>query len=152
MHFNKHVTSNVTLTLVFGMAELILLPQFVIVSDFLRTYHSMLTRLGFWPTLEDIAGLADNILRLWGVYGLKTKDIVNGRVASVETRSLKNSEVETIAQLAKSVKMDYQHLALLEELLNRTDDESEKIYYRKKLSKEYYLVSMEIEGRALGEG
>ena len=134
------------------MAELTLLPQFVIVSDFLRTYNSMLTRLGFWPTLEDIAGLADNILRLWGVYGLKTKDIVNGRVASVETRSLKNSEVETIAQLAKSVKMDYQHLALLEELLNRTDDESEKIYYRKKLSKEYYLVSMEIEGRALGEG
>ena len=141
-----------TLTLVFEMAELILLPQFVIVSDFLRTYNSMLTRLGFWPTFEDIAGLADNILRLWGVYGLKTKDIVNGRVASVETRSLKNSEVETIAQLAKSVKMDYQHLALLEELLNRTDDESEKIYYRKKLSKEYYLVSMEIEGRALGEG
>lgn len=110
--------------------------------DFLTKYQSTLTKLGFWPTFDDVSGLADNILRLWSVYDLDIKDIMNGEVASEGTRPLKKTEVETIAHTANLVQMDYYHLSLLSELLNRTEDQHEKEEYQKRMNKAYYTVIM----------
>nr|XP_022325161.1 prolyl 4-hydroxylase subunit alpha-1-like isoform X1 [Crassostrea virginica] len=110
------------------------------VSDFLTKYQSTLTKLGFWPTFDDVSGLADNILRLWSVYDLDIKDIMNGEVASEGTRPLKKTEVETIAHTANLVQMDYYHLSLLSELLNRTEDQHEKEEYQKRMNKAYYTA------------
>lgn len=99
-----------------------------------------MTSLGFWPALGDVAGAADNILRLWNVYELKVKDIINGEIASTMSRPMKKNEIEFITQTAKNLEMVYYHLSLLSELYNRTEDEAEKENYRKRLNKEYYLV------------
>lgn len=99
-----------------------------------------MTSLGFWPALGDVAGAADNILRLWNVYDLNVKDIIDGEIASTMSRPLKKNEIEFITGTAKNLEMVYYHLSLLSELYNRTQDEAEKENYRKRLNKEYYLV------------
>lgn len=113
---------------------------YIFPSGFLHKYKSVMTSLGFWPALGDVAGAADNILRLWNVYELKVKDIINGEIASTMSRPMKKNEIEFITQTAKNLEMVYYHLSLLSELYNRTEDEAEKENYRKRLNKEYYLV------------
>lgn len=113
---------------------------YIFSSGFLHKYKSVMTSLGFWPALGDVAGAADNILRLWNVYELKVKDIINGEIASTMSRPMKKNEIEFITQTAKNLEMVYYHLSLLSELYNRTEDEAEKENYRKRLNKEYYLV------------
>lgn len=110
------------------------------VAGFLHKYKSVMTSLGFWPALGDVAGAADNILRLWNVYDLNVKDIINGEIASTMSRPLKKNEIEFITGTAKNLEMVYYHLSLLSELYNRTQDEAEKENYRKRLNKEYYLI------------
>lgn len=113
---------------------------YIFPSGFLHKYKSVMTSLGFWPALGDVAGAADNILRLWNVYDLNVKDIIDGEIASTMSRPLKKNEIEFITGTAKKLEMVYYHLSLLSELYNRTQDEAEKENYRKRLNKEYYLV------------